>query len=255
MELFHLHNDYEIYFLLEGKRKYIIKHQEYNLDENSLVFINKNILHKTCGTGFKYKRFVLNFYESYVSNEVSYLINLLFENGPTILNVPNDQTQPFLELLKAIQKEYVTDQLDSSLYIQSLLTQLLIVSKRLYYQQSASLSTTRENTSVDSELISSIIKYIHEHFRGNLPLSRLAQTFHWSENYLSRLFSKGTGFKIIQYLNTIRIIEARRLLRETEIKVNDVAKNIGFANHGHFCRVFKKEVGRTPTQFREDNKR
>ncbi|WP_099362567.1 AraC family transcriptional regulator [Fredinandcohnia onubensis] len=253
MILDHIHNDYEIYFQLEGQRKFIIGNEEYHVHDNSLVFINRNVLHKTCAANDSpHKRFVLNFQKSFISAETYYLIQLLFENGPTILNVPIQQRQLFVELLKGIQFEYSNnDQQDSTLYIQSLLIQFLIASKRLYEKQRKHVTIGKEST--ESDLVSSIIKYIHDQFNKSMSLSWLSQKFYVSEHYLCHLFRNVTGCTIVQYVNVVRVNEAKRLLLETNLKIHDIAIKIGFSNHVHFCRVFKKEIGKSPTQFRVDS--
>ncbi len=253
MTSYHLHNDYEIYFLIEGKRKYTIDNKHYIIHENSLVFINRNVLHQTFAINEpQHKRFVLNFQKSCIPSEAYYLLQLLFENGPTILKVSLHERELFLELLKGLQNEYITDQLDSSLYVKSLLTQLLIASKRLCNQQSVPFPAAIGKSGTKSDMVSSMIKYIHEHYGRSLSLPKLSHKFHLSEHYLCHIFREVTGCTIIQYINVVRINEARRLLLETNIKIRDIVTKIGFSNHVHFCRVFKKEVGTSPTQFRED---
>lgn len=73
---------------------------------------------------------------------------------------------------------------------------------------------------------------------------------HVNEQYISRLFKKYTGCSFIEYLNAIRIDEVERYLIHTTLKVNQIAGKVGYSNHVHFWRVFKRNTGISPNQFR-----
>lgn len=72
-----------------------------------------------------------------------------------------------------------------------------------------------------------------------------------SENYLSRLVKQHTGRTIGEWIDSVRIIRAKRLLAHSNIPVIDVAAAIGFEDQSYFARFFKRETGLTPTGFRK----
>ncbi|WP_163580815.1 AraC family transcriptional regulator [Gracilibacillus saliphilus] len=252
---YHLHNDYEIYFLLEGKRRFLIDSTEYCIEENSIVFINKNVRHMTCTTkDSRHKRFVLNFNDGYIQKEASHLIESLFINGPTIIKVPDDKSHQFLDLLYRLEKEYTEEHLNFPLYIQTLLIQFLIASKRLYNERKTINSKSSPRTNSENKIVASIIKFINENFHRTFSLTTISQKFYLSEGYICQLFNRLTGYTIIQYTHLVRIIESKKLLHETDLKISVIASKVGFSSHVHYCRVFKKNVGKTPTQYRTDTK-
>ena len=77
------------------------------------------------------------------------------------------------------------------------------------------------------------------------------KAFFISQYYLSRSFKQVTGFTFIEYLNSVRIREAQRLLRETEKQVIQIAHMVGFNNISHFGRIFKAITKYTPLQYRK----
>ena len=88
--------------------------------------------------------------------------------------------------------------------------------------------------------VSAIVNYINENYEKDyLTLSYLSEHFYISPSYLSRVFRKATGFTFIEYLNSVRIREALRLLRETNFKIIEVGVQSGFKSISHFGRVFK----------------
>jgi two-component system response regulator YesN len=71
-----------------------------------------------------------------------------------------------------------------------------------------------------------------------------------SESYLSKQFVKEVGCNFIHYLTKLRIEEAKQLL-EQGIKNSDISERIGYLNHEHFSRIFKKMTGFSPKAYRE----
>lgn len=72
-------------------------------------------------------------------------------------------------------------------------------------------------------------------------------------NYLSHEFKKQTGITFTEYLNNKRIEEAKRLLRSTSDMTYEIAEKVGYYNYRYFSQMFKKVVGLTPTQYRQQS--
>jgi|SRR5690625_499236 len=250
MRNFHLHSDYEIFYLIEGERKYLINGKQYLVQENSLVFIDKNIIHKTEMTEkLSFQRVVINFQDSFLSYEDHFLLTELFKKGPYIISVPLNRRETVSELINRMQNEYINGGKDAIVYIRSLLTQLLIESTRLLKREK-SLSIVSSVNETNKREVAEIIKYINIHYSSNISLSLLSQHFHLNEQYISRLFKEVTGGNIINYLNAVRVNEAQRLLQESDLKIIEVSKNVGYANNVHFWRVFKRLTGISPSEYR-----
>ena len=81
-------------------------------------------------------------------------------------------------------------------------------------------------------------------------LGRLAQEVGMSEFHFSRLFKRSTGLAPSQYFIRLRVTEARRLLRETELSVIEVGLKVGYSSPAHFAQVFRRETGVTPSEYR-----
>lgn len=81
-------------------------------------------------------------------------------------------------------------------------------------------------------------------------LSELAEMAGLSKFHFSRLFKEATGVSPSQYHLNLRMIEARRLLRETEESVINIALDVGYNNPSHFAHVFHRETGMTPSEYR-----
>ncbi|UOQ85102.1 response regulator transcription factor [Gracilibacillus salinarum] len=96
-----------------------------------------------------------------------------------------------------------------------------------------------------------IKKYIHMHFDQPLTLKSIANTFYMNPVYMGQLFKKTYGVYFKDYILTVRMDEAKKLLRTTDMKVYEVAEHVGFTNPDYFVTQFEKIVKSTPSQYRK----
>lgn len=100
-------------------------------------------------------------------------------------------------------------------------------------------------------LIQNIKNFIEENINFNFKLSEISQVFNYNEKYLGKLFKKKTGQTVKDYLNQRRMALAKKLLKETELSVTEIAVKIGFNSVTYFNRVFKCDTKQTPSEFRK----
>jgi len=99
------------------------------------------------------------------------------------------------------------------------------------------------------------IDFIDIHYDRPLTLADIAKAAFLSVSRLAHLFKEQMGITIIDYLTSVRIDHARRLLLTTEKSCSIICFEVGYNNQSYFTRIFKETVGMTPRQFRENNKR
>ena len=93
-------------------------------------------------------------------------------------------------------------------------------------------------------------KYIDEHSREELSLTKVAKAVNMNANYLSENFNQVTGIKFVDYVAHVRFKNACDLLRNPRLRISEIAFAVGFQSLSQFNRVFKKFAGRSPTQYR-----
>lgn len=102
------------------------------------------------------------------------------------------------------------------------------------------------------ELAERMKRYIEKHLDNpELTLNDVAEHLNRSYSYVSACFSKTVGMPFTVYLQKRRVATAMRLLAETEESVAQVARLVGYELTGSFIRLFKKEIGMTPGQYRD----
>jgi len=93
-------------------------------------------------------------------------------------------------------------------------------------------------------------QFIAEHYNERLSLSRVAQVANTSSYYFCKMFKKATGLNFTHYVARVRIERAKNLLLNPNLRVSEIAFEVGFQSLTHFNRVFKKIIGRCPTAYR-----
>lgn len=98
-----------------------------------------------------------------------------------------------------------------------------------------------------------IIEYVHLHYTESINLKQIADLYYVNATYLGRAFQKATGVNFKQYVNNIRINEAKRLLLHTDKMIYEIANEVGYAESKYFVVKFSQEVGMSPTEYRKQN--
>ncbi|MBP3360653.1 MAG: helix-turn-helix domain-containing protein [Clostridia bacterium] len=104
-----------------------------------------------------------------------------------------------------------------------------------------------------AELISSVMQYIRKNYKEpEMSLNLLADTFHISAPYLSKIFKETTEMNFIDYLIRTRLEAAKKSLINTNMKINEIAEQVGYTSLPSFIKIFKKYTGKTPGEYRRE---
>ena len=102
----------------------------------------------------------------------------------------------------------------------------------------------------ERDIVSDIQLRVHQNYNQNLTLGALAAELHYSLPYISKLFKEKTGMTFRDYLQKTRMEEACRLIRENNDKFYLIGSKVGYPDAVSFARVFKEEMGCTPSEYR-----
>lgn len=110
------------------------------------------------------------------------------------------------------------------------------------------------NTSVNPNM-DRLLEYIQDHYADPITLTGVARQFHFNASYLSSYFASYNGEGFSEYLNKIRLEKAMELLLTTELTISEISASVGYSDQSYFTKVFKKQTGISPSQFRRQDAR
>ena len=113
------------------------------------------------------------------------------------------------------------------------------------------ISVGKKNRSEEFDAVEQCISYIREHIQEELSLQSLAELVHFHPTYLSARIKEKVGMSYSSFILSIRMEQAGRMLRETDWKVLKVAQKCGFKDSSYFNRIFRREFGISPEQYRK----
>ncbi len=252
MKSTHRHDAYEIYYMSKGERLYFIKERTYHVKAGDLVLVNMYDLHKTTEAySPNHERILINFKSDYIqrmANGMEESFYEIFQKFPVLrLNI---KEQGAVEsILRKMIEEYENKTEGYQTYLRLLLVELLLY---IYRHIKKNKIEPIEYPNSLHEKVSEIVRYINSHYMDVLTLQSLSKQFHISPYYLSRVYKEVTGFSFVEYLNQVRINEAQKLLKTTNLNVTSIAEKVGYENPTHFGRVFKTITGTSPLKYRKN---
>jgi len=107
-----------------------------------------------------------------------------------------------------------------------------------------------QTTNAEPPVITKAKQFIREHYTEDLSLGQVAAAVHTSIFYFCKLFRKVTGTTFTEFVSRTRVERAKSLLLNPNLRVSEIAYEVGFQSLTHFNRVFKKVIGESPTEYR-----
>lgn len=114
---------------------------------------------------------------------------------------------------------------------------------------------TRAKQGDREDVVDKAMAYLRENYANpNISAQFIAEMYHITPSYFSRLFNERSGYAFPDYLATLRIEEAGKILvRETNRSIQEICEMVGYTNASYFTATFKKKYGMTPGQFRRNH--
>ncbi|RCW82153.1 AraC family transcriptional regulator [Halanaerobium sp. DL-01] len=253
----HYHNAYEILMQNSGSGEFFIKDNNYNMTAKTLFLIDEFDIHRTLvkKNSSNYDRFVIQIKAPFLKNncifeKYNFRLTDIFKKGIKCINLDDIEYKKIKYLTEKIIMESTKKNYGFEPIIHAYLLQMFIIIDRILENQPEYSSSNDKKT--DSNLqLEEIIDYIDNNYQNNITLQQIAEELYISKYYLSHFFKKNTGFTVIEFVNSKRIIEAQKMLIKSSDNITDIAVNVGFNSLTHFERIFKKINGITPSQYRE----
>lgn len=244
----HYHHAYQIYYVIDGEREYLIGDTFFNVSKGDLVWVPIDTMHCTEGKGAA--RYILHFRPAFIDKYIQpHMRDKLIRNAPFVFHGDSATDATLNRLLSNMLSEYERQIKQPQYADEFILAGHLL---QLLFLLCTSENTYRPITSEDSRM-TKIVKYINENYAYISGMDEIANKFYVSKYYLCRLFKENLGVSFVSYLNTVKIRAACELLRTKKMNLAEIATKCGFNSTPYFCKVFKNEKGVSPSEYRHQN--
>lgn len=249
----HIHDYYEIFQAQSDNIRYFVEGHAYDLKKNDLIVTTSKEIHRPTVTdqspyGRRFIQFDPLLVPSY--SDLSYQPLQMIENRP--LGQHNHLSLP-LHALSVIDQYF--EGIHSALYnngprslyeARLILTQLLMEIGSLFTSQKA---VSRGGATMDPRIYT-IRRYLDQHYQEKFNLEALSQTHLMDKYYLSHLFKEETGFTLLEYVQSKRIMMAKTLLK-SPANIGQISRQCGYDDYTNFYKTFKKLIKMSPKDYRK----
>jgi AraC family cel operon transcriptional repressor len=254
----HMHNYFEALYVLKGEFEHTVSSHTFTMRAGDFCIVSPLVEHVL--SVFSDDIIVINlmirrstfedifFHLLRWNNVLSFFfLNNIHSNSISdYILFHTDQDEQIKDMILDMFLEFENKQNYFSTILNSKLVTLFAKLLREHENHYELPSTTSQKNIRSFELL----LYIQEHYK-TVTLEEIAEQFHFSKEYTSRLIKSSTGRTFTQIHRNIRMNKATTLLANTNITINSIAEEIGYLNPEHFNRTFKKVYGMSPGDYRK----
>ena len=249
----HRHDLYEVFWITEGIGVCVVDFQRYEIRPPMLVFVAPGQVHSWDLTG-PFAGYLLLFTNDFfatrsVDATANPLETTLFSapNSGAALRVSNECSQEFSRLFQKLEAEFQRPLPNQDMALHAYLRLLMIEAKRIseaqpgggHKDESASLLTKR------------FLQSVERNFLAFASVTEYAELLGVTANHLIETTTHTIGKPAGRIIRERVLLEAKRLLRYSEMPIADISYQLGFEDPSYFSRFFKKITGMSPTEFRD----
>lgn len=245
----HYHNSYELYFMVSGKKRYILEDASVELCEGDAIFISPYVLHRTASiddnNNVAVKRVLLNFttkwlLEYFSENSLKYLFNQFGEFSHFRLSAEN-----FKDALAIVDKIGTEAQKSNSEMSCFLVCKLIV-----FLVENSIYNINGKNEDYPQTIITAAREYINTHPEQKITVDNLAKNLYISKQALNKIFRTTLMTTPHSFIEHIRLKNARFLLTASNYTISRISELSGYSIPSNFSQRFKKQYGILPSEFK-----
>ena len=241
MENVHIHNHYEMLFLVDGMLSVENNADKLTVKSPAIILHNSLTFHGVNTLREGYTRYVVNFNDDIFKHCSAIADKISFFRSSNISVIKLDEDM--FELMKIYFDRYRV--IGKDLNARAYLTAMILY--ELYTYQSATGNIVSETCR--TPYINELLEYISGHFRDEyIDIAILSSIAGMTPDYFRHRFQKAYGLPPLQYMMRLKLEEAKRLLSSGK-SVNETARLTGFNDANYFSRFFRDRTGVSPTEF------
>ena len=250
-----VHDYWEIVYVDKGEVSVTAGDKKLVISQGQAVFHKPNEFHNITANhivapnvfiiSFECRSDEMKYFEEKVLNIPKKLRKII-----TLIIEETNQTCHFPLLMNQMRQDefYKIAPKGSMQMIKLYLEQFLILLLR--QDESAKMQESFDEEDSRGELVRKIISYLEDHIYQDFSVYNLCCDFNYSKAYLCKIFKRTTGRSILEYYINLKMIEARRMIREGTLNIAQIAQRLGYESPQYFSRSFKHVVGMGPQEYK-----
>jgi AraC family transcriptional activator of pobA len=248
----HRHNYYEIFFFTKGGGNHLIDFEEYNISDHTIHFVSPGQVHQLRRTADSHGSIILfsrDFFHLGSDGQAT-LFNFPFLNNSAhpALNIPQQEYDEFTPILRQIENESEKNHEVFAEILRAYLKVVLLKCLQLYGEKYPGHETRQ------GSVFNRFREMVEQEYRVQRQPAYYAGKLNITEKKLNEVCKENTGVNVSDYIKNRAVLEAKRLLYNTDHNVKEIAYFLGFDDPSYFNRFFRAATGLTAGDFRKAGK-
>ncbi len=255
----HRHEDFtELTIVLSGEATHVVGEERLPVRKGDVFVIQQDTTHgfeqvhnfRICNIMFQDTFFPLKEWD--IGNMAGFHALFYVEPGysqnhhfVSHLHLEEDSFVQVETMIRRMVREYKNRESGRKTSLLAYFLELVVLLARCYSTQ------TKEQENHEVMALARTAAWLEQHLQGEISVQMLAERADYSVRHLTRLFQQTYHMSPIEYLNSLRLEQACRLLRDTDLSVVDVAMQCGYRNSSYFHRIFLRQMKVSPGKYRK----
>jgi len=251
----HSHKNFELNFIVSGAGRRIVGNHITSFEDGDLVLLGPDLPH--CWEILESKKntpptcIVIHFYENIISSDFFNIpelekVEILLKQANSGISFNGKRAKKIRTNLERLVNLHG---LESYIELLNVFNLLLQVEDREYLSHTTGYSTIFTK---DFDRINSVYEYVFQNIEEGIKLNEAAELLHLAPGSFCRYFKKKTNRTFIQYVKSVRIGLAAKMLAETDKQITQICYESGYNNLANFNHYFKSVMKKTPSDYRKD---
>ena len=236
----HIHTFFEVHFVLNGKMQYGFHDKNCIVSEREGLIIPPYVKHTVKSYSDDFIKFSLAFS---LNKETSLYKNILDKGAKTFSVSYN-----ILQSTETILKESIENSVFSATVIRNRITEII-------YNITSAIGIVeydgKADLYIEDNRVTNAKLYISDNINSFLTCADVSKHCHLSTKQMDRLFIKNMGMHLMEYIHSVKIKEAEKLLEKSDYTINQISEKLGFSNVYYFSNFFNRHVGMPPGYYRK----
>ena len=246
----HRHYEFEVIYCARGALDFALDGKDLHLESDEVAIIPSMSAHGVISVSADSLALFVDIGPAFLKSGFSTLTSLAFSHN--VISLSKEETaverlksslNGIMSILNSKMKSANDFEMIGNIYL--LCASLVELGEGSRHVQKSTLPLVIEN----------VLEHIHTNYSTNITLDDAARISGYSKGNFCKIFKEITGYGFHSYLNNYRIQTSLYMLEETDMPIGDIAELVGFPEAKTFCRVFKENTSKTPSEYRNSSQK